>query len=144
MLARLSQAWWSCECYNIFYLFFCLQLLSWLEEHGCHVTCALIGMSCKLAAYSYKGSLWMRLEYEPVDTSRVCPACPQGQSRICYQECVTSSQTLFTQHTFLYTCTRIVISSTISSSVWLPCSLHAESNRSHVQQMCSVCHRMND
>jgi len=28
-----------------------------IQQHGHHVTCALIGMSCKLAAYNYTSSL---------------------------------------------------------------------------------------
>ena len=34
----------------------------------------LIGMSRKPAAYNYKGSLWMRLEYEWVEPNRICPS----------------------------------------------------------------------
>ena len=46
---------------------------------------ALIGMSCKLAAYIIKSSLWMRLEYELVEQS--LPRYRQSQSMTCYQEC---------------------------------------------------------
>ena len=43
------------------------------NSHGLHLACALIGMSHKLAAYSYTGSLWTRLEYKLVDGNRVYP-----------------------------------------------------------------------
>ena len=45
-----------------------------VEQHGHHVTCALIGMSHKLAAYNYTSSLVIStmLEYELVDANQVC------------------------------------------------------------------------
>ena len=52
------------------------------NSHGLHLACALIGMSHKLAAYSYTGSLWTRLEYKLVDGNRVYPGIRcQGQSK---------------------------------------------------------------
>jgi len=48
--------------------------LPWLArtwQHGHHMTCALIGMSCKLAAFNYTSSLvlWTMLEYGLVDAN---------------------------------------------------------------------------
>ena len=42
-----------------------------IEQHGRHVTCALIGTSRKIAAYSYTScpALWATLEYELVDAN---------------------------------------------------------------------------
>ena len=43
-----------------------------IEQHGHHVTCALIGMSRKLAAYNYtyeQPSALTTLEYELVDAN---------------------------------------------------------------------------
>ena len=58
-----------------------------MEQRGHHVTCALIGMSHKLAAYNYTSILAIStmLEYELVDAS--LPRYRKGQSRTCYQEC---------------------------------------------------------
>ena len=47
------------------FFFFCLpsghHCLFNSNSHCCHVACALIRTRCKLAAYSYMGSLWPRL-----------------------------------------------------------------------------------
>jgi len=45
-----------------------------IEQHGHHVTCALIGTSHKLAAYNYTSSLAISttIEYELVNANEVC------------------------------------------------------------------------
>ena len=45
-----------------------------IEQHGRHVTCALVGTSRKLAAYNYTSSLALRTtpEYELVDANEAC------------------------------------------------------------------------
>jgi len=42
-----------------------------IEQRGHHITCALIGMSRKLAVYNYMSSLalWTMLEYKQVDAN---------------------------------------------------------------------------
>ena len=42
-----------------------------IQQRGHHVTRALIGTSCKLAAFNYTSSLafWTKLEYELVDAN---------------------------------------------------------------------------
>ena len=45
-----------------------------IQQRGHHMTCALIGMSHKLAAYNCRSSLalWTTREYELVDANEVC------------------------------------------------------------------------
>ena len=52
----------------MFYLLLAAMARS-IEQRGHHMTCALIGMSRKLAAYNYTSglALWTTLEYELVD-----------------------------------------------------------------------------
>ena len=72
LTCRNSPLWQRCEC--------CNNVLSsfwppWLDQlHGHHVTCALIGTSCKLAAYNYTSNLalWTTLEHELVSSNEVC------------------------------------------------------------------------
>jgi len=55
-----------------------------IEQRGHHVTCALIGTSRKLAAYSYASSLALE---QRLSTSWWIERYPKGRSRTCYQEC---------------------------------------------------------
>jgi len=70
-----NSPWW-CSCEHFMTINACHVATLMLESgkqwqpEGIQV----IGMSCKLAAYNYKGSLWMRLEYELVEPNRVCPS----------------------------------------------------------------------
>ena len=56
-----------------------------IEQRGHHVTCALVGTCCKLAAYDYMRSLalWTTLEYKLVNANGGI----QKVSTTCYQEC---------------------------------------------------------
>jgi len=61
-----------------------LSWLPWLDQACHHVTCALIGTSRKLAAYSYASSLALE---QRLSTNWWIERYPKGRSRTCYQEC---------------------------------------------------------
>ena len=77
LMCRKSPWWRSCECCNNFLSSFWLPLLAQLKQHGCHVSCSLIGSSHKLGAYKYTDSVRTRLEYKLVDTE-----CAQVSTRL--------------------------------------------------------------
>ena len=57
LTCRNSPLWQRCErCNNVLSSFW-PPWLDQLQQHGHHVTCALIGTSRKLAAYNYASSL---------------------------------------------------------------------------------------
>ena len=60
-----------------------------IEQRGHHVTCALIGPSRKLAAYSYASSLALctMREYELVDANEVC----QGIQKVRVEPAIRSA-----------------------------------------------------
>ena len=77
LMCRNSPLWQRCEYYNNVLSSFWPPWLArtWsIEQHGHHMTCALIGMSRKLAAFNYTSRLvlWTTLEYKLVDVNGVC------------------------------------------------------------------------
>ena len=82
------QGWERCS--NCLYSFW-LLLLAQLEQHSHHMSCALIGMWCKLAAYIIWAAFalneaWVRAG----GCKQSLPRYPQSQSRTCYQDAVAT------------------------------------------------------
>ena len=70
-----------------------------IEQRGHHVTCALIGMSQKLAACNYTSSLALRtrLEYELVDANGVC----QGNQKVRVEPATRSAVATCTEYNIM-------------------------------------------
>ena len=76
-----NSPWWRwCERNNNFLSSFWTPLLIQLKQHGRRVACALIGMSRKLAAYNYTGSLEQGLIWA-CGWKQSLPRYPQGQTK---------------------------------------------------------------
>ena len=65
-----------------------------IEQRGHHVTCALIGVSRKLAAYNYTIilALWTTLEHELVSANEVC----QGIQKVRVEPATSSTVATWT------------------------------------------------
>ena len=89
LTCRNSPLWQRCErCNNVLSSFWLPWLYQFNRQRGHHVTCALIGTSRKLAAYSYAQPTTLNDAWEWAGgCKRSLPRYPKGQSRTCYQEC---------------------------------------------------------
>jgi len=86
LTCRNSPLWQCCEhCNNVLSSFWPPWHDLLIEQRGHHVTCALIGMSRKFAAYNYASSLV--LEQRLSTSWWIQTEVSKGQSRTCYQEC---------------------------------------------------------